>query len=508
VISLGSLRVIARLLLLPGLLLAGAGVEARADAGWLSSGDARLRMDLQLLNDAGVIRVPLNQWPLPRETVRYALENVRDQTGMSTSAAMALERVRERMGDHAHDRGAPPSGPDFSIDASGGRQPLWRDFDTPAREHAELAAGAGYEGERFSTGIVLRGVADPDDGQHARLDGSQLTAKLGNWLVSANVLDRWWGPAHDGSLILSSNARPMPTLMVERAAARPFESKLLHWLGPWRFSLGVSQMEDDREDIDSPLFMAWRVEIMPLNDLEIGFSRTAQFCGEQLECNLRVFGNLLAGNDNVGIDATEENEPGNQMAGFDMRWNSPVGALPYAVYGQYIGEDESSYLPAKYLGQMGFEVWHSYADGGMLQLFGEYANTTCSGLSSRGPYYNCAYRQGRFNVEGYRYRGRVIGHSTDADSESYALGAIYAAADGAILTVTGRTARLNHDAVDPNNSASVVPARYHALEFGWRGSLFGQAVSLELGAESIEHEGGDRDIQAFGFLGWRLEFQP
>ena len=113
---------------------------------------------------------------------------------------------------------------------------------------------------------------------------------------------------------------------------------------------------------------------MPFKDIELGFSRTAQFCGEQLECNLSVFGNMLAGNDNVGIDATAENEPGNQMAGFDMRWNSPIGNWPYAIYSQYIGEDESSYLPAKYLAQFGVEVWKPLADGGLVQGFAEYSH--------------------------------------------------------------------------------------------------------------------------------------
>jgi len=90
----------------------------------------------------------------------------------------------------------------------------------------------------------------------------------------------------------------MPTVMVERAEARPSTVSWLEWLGPYRFSFGISQMEENRQDIDSPLFMAWRVEIMPLNSLEIGFSRTAQFCGEQLECNWDVFWNMLIGNDN------------------------------------------------------------------------------------------------------------------------------------------------------------------------------------------------------------------
>ena len=186
---------------------------------------------------------------------------------------------------------------------------------------------------------------------------------------------------------------------------------------------------------------------------------------------------MLAGNDNVGIDATPENEPGNQMAGFDIRWNSPIGNWPYAIYAQYIGEDESSYLPAKYLAQLGLEIWKPLADGGLVQGFVEYATTTCSANTDRGPYYNCAYNQGRFNVEGYRYKGRVIGYTSDRDAENYALGGTFAAADGALWTATARTSRLNRDDFgDVRNTVASVPTDYDALEFGWSGRLFGEQL--------------------------------
>jgi hypothetical protein len=363
-------------------------------------------------------------------------------------------------------------------------------------------------GERAEVSLSVAGAFDAADGQDLRADGSHATVQLGNWLLSANTLDRWWGPAHESSLILSTNARPMPSLMVERAAAIPFESRWLNWLGPWRMSFGISRMEGEREDVEAPLFMAWRVVVMPFKDIELGFSRTAQFCGDQLACDWNTFANMLAGNDNVGIDATPENEPGNQMAGFDIRWASPIGSWPYAVYSQMIGEDESSYIPAKYLMQLGAEGWKPLAGGGLVQVFGEYTSTTCSANTGRGPYYNCSYNQGRFNSEGYRYRGRVIGYTSDTDSENYSLGAIYTSRRGDLWSVTARKSRLNRDAPEPRNSVTTVTASYAALEFGWKGRLFGEHVSADLGVESLEPAGGDMIIEPFGFLSWRHEFRP
>jgi hypothetical protein len=496
--SLGVLVRAALVVAASGLLAAS---PVRADAGWFEAGDTQLRLDLQLLNDAEVIRLPLNHWPLPRQAVRYALGKAKVHFATNAAVAAALARIRVRLDGQSALR--------FGVRASAGEAGLLRDFDTVGREDGEVGARAEYAAGRFAAAVSVTGALDPQDDREIRADGSHATVQLGNWLVSANTLDRWWGPGHESSLILSSNARPMPTVVVERAEARPFESSWLRWLGPWRFTLGVSRMEAEREDVDSPLFLAWRVVIMPFKDMEIGFSRTAQFCGDGLACNLNVFGNLLAGNDNVGVDTTAENEPGNQMAGFDLRWNSPLGNLPYAVYGQYIGEDESSYLPAKYIKQLGLEAWRPFPDGGLTQVWLEYASTTCSAGTDRGPYYNCAYNQGRFDREGYRYHGRVIGHTADRDAENYSLGATYTAADGAVWSATARTSRLNRDDFgDTRNTVAAVPTSYDALELGWTGRLWTESVSFQLGVEAIEPANGERDVEPFGFIGWRHEFAP
>lgn len=494
--------------LLAAMLCIFCAPPAAADAGWFESGDIVLRNDLLLLNDAQVIRLPVNQWPMPRAAVRYAMEKGKGHVVTNSAVAAAFARVRARL-----DAVAPARMAGFSFDASllGGEPGLLRDFDALGRENGELRGRATYSsGERAEISLNVTAAANPADGDELRADGSHATVQWGNWLLSAQTLDRWWGPSHQSSLILSNNARPMPTVMVERATAQPFESKYLRWLGPWRMSFGISQMEHEREDIDAPLFLAWRITIMPFKDMEIGLSRTAQFCGEQLECSWDVFWNMLIGNDNVGIDATPENEPGNQMAGFDLRWNSPIGDWPYAVYGQAIGEDESSYMPAKYIAQYGVETWKPLVDGGLVQTFFEYSTTTCSASTDRGPYYNCAYNQGRFNVEGYRYHGRVIGYTADRDSENYSLGATFTTAGGDFWSATARSSRLNRDDFgDVRNTVASDPTDYLALELGWRGKMFGQHFDVDLGVESREAVGGgDADVHAFGFVRWNYVFKP
>jgi hypothetical protein len=491
-----------------GALLLGAAVgPAAADAGWFEQGDVVLRNDLLLLNDAEIIRLPVGQWPMPRAAVRYALEHGKEHFASNAAVLAALARVRARL-----DASKPSRSRGFALGTSltGGEAGRLRDFDTVGRENAELNGRAAYSfDERAEISLNASLVADPDDGDEFRLDGSHASVQLGNWLLSANTLDHWWGPAHESSLILSNNARPIPTLMVERAAAMPFESKWLDWIGPWRLTFGIGEMERERLDVNAPLFMAMRVVVMPFKDIEIGFSRTAQFCGEGRPCNLTTLKNMVIGNDNPGIDSTPETEPGNQMAGFDLRWSSPIGSWPYAVYGQMIGEDESAYTPAKYLAQFGIEVWKPLPGGGFVQGFAEYADTTCSAISGSGPYFDCAYIQGLFNREGYRYEGRVIGHTTEQDSRTGAIGATYTGTDGSLWSATLRGGQFNRDgSPDPTNLLSAVPADYAAVELGWRGQWFGQRFDVDLGVESFEQEGASRDLGAFGLIRWSHEFAP
>jgi len=493
--------------LLAAVTLNFAAAPASADAGWFESGDVVLRNDLQLLNDAEVIRLPVTQWPMPRAAVRYALDHGKEHFASNAAVLAALARVHARL-----DASVPKRSRGFTFDSSisAGEPGLLRDFDTVGRENGEISGRAAYSfDERAEISLNASLVANPDDGEEFRLDRSHATVQLGNWLLSANTLDRWYGPAHESSLILSNNARPMPTLMIERAAAMPFETRWLSWLGPWRASLGISQMEHDRLDVDAPLFMAMRVVVMPFKDIEIGLSRTAQLCGEDRPCDFSTWKDMLIGNDNPGFDATPESEPGNQMGGFDLRWNSPIGSWPYAIYSQFIGEDESGYTPAKFLAQFGIETWKPLAGGGLVQGFVEYADTSCSAVSGKGPYFDCSYTQGLFNIEGYRYHGRVIGHTTDQDSRSGAIGATYTAVDGSLWTATLRAALLNREGI-PNSTDTVSagPADYGAMEFGWRGKWLGQNLDVDLGVESFEPDGASRDVSAFGFVRWSYAFAP
>ncbi len=161
---------------------------------------------------------------------------------------------------------------------------------TPGRENGELTSTGGASSDRYSITLAATGVVDASDGQDIRFDGSDISIRWGNWLISANQIDRWWGPGYDGSLILSTNARPMPAISLDRIRSLPIDLPVLRWLGPWRFTTFFGFGENLRADIDQPLFMGMRLSFKPATWLEFAASRSAQFCGSGRECDVGTFG--------------------------------------------------------------------------------------------------------------------------------------------------------------------------------------------------------------------------
>ena len=486
-------------------LIAIAGLLASASASaqslFLPASDSRLRDDVSLLVDEGVINLPVNEWPLAREDVAQAISGIQAEELFDAALGAALGRVVAAT--------AFPDGADEwrlrELRLTLGQPGLLRTDATLGRENGELTSIGGSGSSRSSITIAATAVIDAADGQTIRFDGSEATVRWGNWLFSANQMDRWWGPGRDGSLILSTNARPMPAVSLDRNRSLPLNFPVLRLLGPWRFSGFLGLGENNRPDVDRPAFMGMRLSFKPAPIFEFGMSRTAQFCGRGRPCGLKTFGRMLIGQDNSGRRGLNNPnaEPGNQMAGFDVRIVSPFKRLPVAVYAQEIGEDNSSTgIPERYLGLFGAESWFHLESGSTVRARIEYSNNSCKWYNpSLEP--DCAYRQTIFNA-GYRYRGRNIGHTADADSETTSATLALTRANGDRWAVRGRRGRLDaYGPPDPFNPVSQGRSYYRSFEASWEGSISGQHLAAQVGYERQFPRSAGTARGAFGFIQWR-----
>lgn len=463
---------------------------------WLAPGDARLRHDLELLADAGIVHAPLSAWPVSWGEVARDVGAADIGAARPAYLSAALARVRS-----AADEAMVIGSARKNARVAGSQDPMQlRRFADVAREEGEISAGLQYTGDRFAVRLQATAVADASDGQDVRADGSYAAVVLGNWILSAGQIDRWWGPGWEGSLIYGTNSRPIPSITLERNYSDPFEHPWLRWIGQWRVAATMGQFEGGRNDVEDPLFFAARLTWKPHARLEVGISRSAQWCGDGRPCGLNTFWDLLIGNDN---DQPLPQQPGNQLGGYDVRWSLPW--IPAALYVQGIGEDEANSQPSKFLGLFGAEAWGGIGERSWRAHL-EYADTAC-GFSTSEPDFGCAYQNSIF-TDGYQYRGRVIGHAIDGDSRQTAFGAMLVNGDGSSWEIAAQTAKVNRANAIGVHSVARFATRIRSADIYHRRPLLGGDLKIGVGYEERESNlSGQNSDDLRGLVEWATKFQ-
>jgi hypothetical protein len=463
-------------------------------------GDLRIRHDVDLLNDTRAIDITATAWPISWGEVQTALADV-DRSSLTTPQLAAFDRLFRQSRDEL-DTGLWT----FDLGASVADNPRFiRTFENTPIDEIELTGKLSWVGERFTINLQGTLVEDPFDGDEFRPDGTYVGVALGNWMLTAGWQARFWGPGRDGSLILGNHHRPPPGITLQRNNSTPFETKWLSWLGPWTLTTFMQQLDDDRAVKDALLF-GIRGSIRPVKGLEIGISRTAQWCGEGRPCDLGTFADLLIGNDNRGVNVDPEDEPGNQLGGFDIRWSLPKN-IPVTAYMQWIGEDGRGGGGAigSWLRQLGLELHGSIA-GLSHRTHIEVSDTMCReggfGFSDAKP--NCAYRHPIY-ATGYRYEQRAIGHGMDGDGLSYSIGSTLVQSAGHVWNVSLRHMEINRDgAAQPGHTISPTAQDLTDIQITHeRHTAFGRFTVGVGYAELDDKLSGETMSDASVFLRWR-----
>ena len=148
------------------------------------------------------------------------------------------------------------------------------------------------------------------------MDGSALSWRINEyWRVGAGLIARQWGPAWDGSLILSPAARPFPSVSVDADSDSLSQSKWWWWLGQVQLGGFVGQLESDRDDVPKPYLIGMRLVLRPWDWLELGLSRTMQLGGEGRDNSLKTFLKAFLGRDNscYQTGCSEQPEPARRV---------------------------------------------------------------------------------------------------------------------------------------------------------------------------------------------------
>ncbi len=426
-------------------------------------GDARLRHDVQLLSDYGIIKAPVSAWPIAWNSLSTNIASASINGKTPKSVINSLRRVQKRIRKESR-KGRFNSSIRIATTSFNENIPKLRNFSSTSREDDEISAGLDWMGKSIAFKLKVTNVSNPDDDKSTRLDGSYLGWASNGWSYSLGSFERWWGPGYEGSLILSNNARPVPAFSIQRTHAKPFKTKWLSWLGPWQFQFFAGQLESDRFVPNAKLFGA-RFNFKPTQNLEIGLSRTAQWGGDGRPETFDSFIDMLLGKDNHAEESfSGEDQPGNQLAGFDLRWK-PANEFPLSIYMQRIGEDQAGIYPTANMYLLGMENWGDIFDSDY-RLHIEFSDTHSYRGSSKG--YNTSYEHSIYQ-DGYRYFDRSMGHSMDNDSVMLSFGLNIYQRNGNVWGLLIRDAEFNTDGTNsidsPNRTAGINTVSASATEY-------------------------------------------
>ncbi len=290
--------------------------------------------------------------------------------------------------------------------------------------------------------------------------------------VSAGREAMWWGPGQHGALLITDNAKPLDMIRVSNT--EPWD---IPFVGQTGLTLFASRLEADRY-IPDPFLAGGRLEFRPHPSVQIGLSRVAMFGGEGRDEDLSTIWDVItARNENT------DDEPGNQIASFDLKLVLPFRFQPVTVYAEIGGEDEAGFMPSKnaYLAGVYLPRVHRLD---WLELRAEWANNYVKETP-------LAWYRHHIYKSGYTYEGRIIGHHMGSPSENIYLEALMRIGMGELRVWYDHETSMMHQAVKPEvrSFAAVLDMPFERMDV-----TFGVAVDLFGNIDGIA--GNDDDVHS------------
>ena len=416
---------------------------------WVDTSDLYLRESIEHLADLNIITTPTTTFPLMWHDIERDINSTPVHL-LEDEALNAYSYVRHQLKLAKKNQKRLT----FNAATSDNR---FTSFGDSYRDNNNVQMHTSFMNEYVAAKFSPRFNPSPNDDDKISYDGSYVATYLGNWVLSAGMQDRWWGPGWDTSLSMTNNARPMPALALSRKSAVPVTIPFTNHQIPWTVTSFMGVMDDERVVKDT-LLWGFRLNFRPAQNWEIGLTRLAQWGGEGRSKSFSTFLDVVAGLDNCGgvgpsaEECADGKEPGNQLAGYDIRYSTKVFDQPIALYFTSFAEDGDSKGGLSILGEERYQAGidtRLNAFNRNWRLFAEWTDTyaTCrdgkngDGTSDIG---DCYYEHHIYKT-GMRYNGRTIGSLYENDATSVVFGAISQAKDNLAFQTKFRWLQLNKD---------------------------------------------------------------
>ena len=378
---------------------------------WIGTLEPQLHQDLQVLVEWGVIDASVSSYPVPWKGIAKQLEKLQVHT-LPSIPAISAQRLKHYLQTHKKQKG-------HSVISLYG-----------AKDDSRFVGGESVQAGKVKLNVIKEFYAGRWAGQistnyerggGSHFDQSFLAYQFGDWNLRVGSLNQWWGPAQSSSLIMSNNARPVPSISFSRSQAIRSENKWLRYLGPWFLTVQIGQLESQRATPDKKLWMT-RFNFSPISGLELGLSWSAIWGGKEQPHSISDWLRVVTfqtqcANGAATCEYTLDSKLGNHLAGLDFKYSVMLFNRPFNIYGQRIGEDAVDYY--RVTDNANLIGLSTYLWGHKVFIESSDTNVACShvGTNEKKCYYEYEIYQ-----SGYRRYGRAIGSSFDSDSKMLTLG--------------------------------------------------------------------------------------
>jgi membrane-associated phospholipid phosphatase len=176
-----------------------------------------------------------------------------------------------------------------------------------------------------------------------RLEEAYVGVNVENWQMTFGKQSLWWGPGEGGALLFSNNAEPIYMFRASRIAPLRLPW-LFHWMGPVKVDFFFGQLAGN-EFPPRPVIHGEKISFKPTQNLELGFSRTAELGGVGRPLTLGAIWNSYTSvtSSSREVPATD---PGKRTGGFDFSYRVPFVRNWMTLYADSLSDDDPSPLAA------------------------------------------------------------------------------------------------------------------------------------------------------------------
>ncbi|NOU52704.1 capsule assembly Wzi family protein [Pseudoalteromonas sp. JBTF-M23] len=434
---------------------------------WINSDDNELKHSIDLLVSHGLISRPVNQYPLLWQGIVQDLTQIDDEN-VPQSAEFALAHVRHALQQAKRQRYS-------SVKAHFDDASKLQDGIGQRQASRSGISSYGMITNNYVSAKVQVNYTDKAlDGKQINHYGSHLAILYGNWAVSAERLNYWWGPANENALMLSNNAAPMKALRLSRTNSDYTGPSLFSFVGPWQVTAITAKQKPSLLDNRSGDFWGLRLSSSPLSGLEIAFSTTSSdFVLEQPLLDTKP--------------AVRQ-----RLTSLDVKFSGSLFNQAWAAYAEVAGNNDTGILPSENMLTMGIEHYTGNAQY-RLKSYLEYSDSTTDCRAKQASF-QCNFDVASGGSE-YTQRQQWLGAAIGPQAKSVTLASDYHALAG-----FGGFAKLKF--IDFEN----LKVERTLLELGYQQGLFSGLLKTGISVWQDKQEHEDNDTHSAVKLSWEYQF--